>query len=215
MTSNERERCSFCGRDQTHDSERTRGIIGATICNDCVWNIAESLAKRPMQPRESAIDPMRLTPTKPALENLATVISVGRVQTQQDVSVMLLSLEFYADGFVVNGRIFGNRDGEDDATVTWFLVMDSQSQLSVSDDRDSQYPSLGREGSGSNQRFRFSESFVQVVNPMANELRIELSDLRWVRFDRHAPGDRSGDVLVPGPWSFSVSLSSPLGSPDQ
>ena len=140
------------------------------------------------------------------LSRLVRVLSVGQVQTISDITMMLLSIELYDDGFVMIGKILGSRRSEDDERIGWYIVFDAQSRYSVDDDQGGRYAPLRGQAGGNGHEFRFAYGFTPSLDPRAKELRVEFSELAWMRLDRNDRSDRSGDVHVRGPWVFLVPI---------
>jgi hypothetical protein len=142
----------------------------------------------------------------PSLLDLQRVIPVGQARTHGDVTVELLSLELYADGFVVNGRVLVGASTRDEASGNAFLMLDAQSRAHVDDDLGRAYVPTRLRGDGGRQEYRFGQAFSPSLPEGAKTLRIELANIRRARFDPLAPDDRSRDVRLEGPWVFQVPL---------
>jgi hypothetical protein len=69
----------------------------------------------------------------PVLLDLRRVVPVGQTQAHEGVSVELLSVELYTDGFIVNGRILAPGLAGDETNGAMFLVMDNQSRVRADD----------------------------------------------------------------------------------
>ena len=134
----------------------------------------------------------------PAFHDLVRVCAVAQTQVSDGISLTLLSLELYDDGFMGVFRLIPSSG----RPVPPVLSLDAR------DDRGGRYAghmSGGSGGPGDYCQWRLAYIFTPAVHAAARELYLEVSELRYLHYDK----DRGGlveDEVQRGPWVFPVSL---------
>lgn len=141
----------------------------------------------------------------PAQAELLRVIPIARQAVHDGVAIMLLSLESYADSFIVQGRLRIEQEAPSRPSIHRFPELHS---LEARDDRGNRYRSHQQGGGGSTRDWRFSFALTPALDPAAHELHIEIAELPWRRFDRNAPERQHEREVQPGPWAFTIPLPS-------
>ncbi len=182
------------------------------------WYRSMSRVYRLLHPRESAeeeryrenmerlgIDPETGMP--PELVTLERVIPVGQTQRLEEASLIMLSIESYAEGFLIHGRLLMDRAREEprffDPSVEHSVP--EIPALVVRDDRGHLYQAMSGGGSGGRREFRHEFRIRQPLDPQARELVLEVPEIRWQTFSpgKGAPRD---DQVMTGPWRFTAAL---------
>lgn len=134
----------------------------------------------------------------PAFHDLVRVCAVAQTQVSDGISLTLLSLELYDDGFMGVFRLVPGTS----RPVPPVLAVD------VRDDLGGRYAGQmggGSGGPGEYCQWRLAYIFTPAIHPAARELHLEVGELRYLHYDK----DRGGlveDEVQRGPWAFPVSL---------
>lgn len=148
---------------------------------------------------------------RPTLQELRHVVGIGETRQLEQAKFQLLSLEVYADGFLIRGRLRyllpppPAGSGHVQHPIISFRVHDDGGrmyQVSV--------VSGGGSGFGGGwYTWEFHSPGAPRLDPAARELQIVVEALRWVPF-RPAPQRWSYTLdLPPGGWRFAVALPKP------
>ncbi len=150
-------------------------------------------------------DPATGRPREP--ETLLRVIPIGQTVRLESESLMMLSIESYAEGFIVHGRLLSDQAPEEPPFFApiWTHTSPELQTLQVSDDRGHRYLVLAGGGGGGDREWRFEFRSGQPLDPQAGGLVLELPEIGWRRY---GPGSGEPEIerLVVGPWVFRVSL---------
>jgi hypothetical protein len=131
------------------------------------------------------------------LRQLLRVLPIAQSHRTESLELTLLSLEIYAEGFLLNGRV----DREGDIEVRrWPEVV-----LAASDEGDQDYRPLPCGGNGISTQWRFCFQFAPPLREAARELRIRVDEIRWRRPDR-ATSQLAVERTDSGPWTFTIPL---------
>lgn len=147
-----------------------------------------------MLPRPEALG------TLPSFRVPTKVIGSGQVEKRYDVTVTALSVESYREGFIVNLLIV--RDGPVARRPEYLPA--PELELVLQDDRAGRYQFRGL-GDGSGGRWRLAPRFTPELDRSARELRLEVREIRWYRFDMVSK-QRTLVQTQPGPWQFTIPL---------
>jgi hypothetical protein len=159
--------------------------------------------------RPVAAMPDVLTGPPPAMQELVGVVPIAQTQAHGGTVVTLFSVELYADGFVVHGRI----RREDRRPLSGAgASRQPVAQLRAGDERGGRYEARpGRLiGSDYDREWRFMQSFGPGVDPAARELRLDIAEVNWRRSEEIPSMSERTDVH-PGPWAFTIPLPPPPG----
>lgn len=130
------------------------------------------------------------------------VIGIGQSREVGSTTVSVLSLERYADGFVVQLRLLRRYPSPDVAQLT---VMPD---LAV-DDLGNRYEPMPHGGAGGGGRgisqWRHAFRFAPALAPEARTLLLFVLHIAWRRFDPDSP-DPVEVERQDGPWEFAVAL---------
>ncbi|MDP9353123.1 MAG: hypothetical protein M3P51_16505 [Chloroflexota bacterium] len=150
-------------------------------------------------------DPETGRPPEP--ETLLGVIPIGQTVRLESESLMMLSIESYAEGFVVHSRLLLDQAPEApnffDPPIAHSLP--ELGTLEVRDDRGHRYPVIAGGGGGGDREWRFEFRSGRPLDPQSQELVLELQQIGWRKF-RPSGGEAEVERLVVGPWTFRVSL---------
>lgn len=140
----------------------------------------------------------------PHAEELLRVIPIAQQQTRDGTTIELLSLECYDDGCILQARI---------RLVDPLPMTPEQHShphimnFTASDDQGTRYQDYAKGGSGNQWEWRFTHAFAPALPPDARELRLELPELHWWRFNHDAPETKNRQMEAQaGPWSFRIPL---------
>ncbi len=150
-------------------------------------------------------EPEHLSRAQPKHTELVRVIPVAQRQIHQNTELLLLSLEVYTDGFILQGRL--RRKTELPLPPTQYCMPAHLHMIMASDDLGTQFHGLPQGGGGSEGIWRFSHAFTPQLDPAARELRLELPELRWHIHDRADHKQPPQQEVVPGPWTFTIPLT--------
>jgi hypothetical protein len=135
---------------------------------------------------------------RPRLYALRRVRPIAQTQSQQGLEVTLLSLEEYAEGFLVNGLL--RREGAAEAIVFPEIA------LAATDNQGHGYASWPVAGTGSPNQWRFAYGLAPPLDASARQVAVEVT----VQRVRHLePGGRELVVnrVDLGPFSFTIPLA--------
>lgn len=178
---------------------------------DRVWDAALTMLGVPAEQRferPSKQEEANRAFMPPELRQLRRVIPIAQTRSAPDgaLSVTLISIEDYADGFRLRGT-FQVQDPPDEGGVwpggAWYhptLMMD------LVDDLGSQHRQRGPEGGGSKWRWTFNHSYTPALPATAEYLRLSIRELRWDRSDRDT-GVTDLHRRDPLGWSFTIPLA--------
>jgi hypothetical protein len=135
----------------------------------------------------------------PTLRDLLRVLPVARSEVRGGLTVRLLSLELYTDGFVAQTRLWPSEAAQpgDPQRRGPTLALDA------SDDRGGRYAGRLLGGHGDHREWRYTHVFTPALDPAARELRLEVPEVRWWR---GGPDGLHAAEAQPGPWAFTVEL---------
>ncbi len=134
----------------------------------------------------------------PAFHDLVRVCAVAQTQVSDGISLTLLSLELYDDGFMGVFRLVPGTSRPVPPVLT----------LEVRDDRGGRYSGQmggGSGGPGEYCQWRLAYIFTPAIHAAARELYLEVGELRYLHYDKDRGGLVEDDVQR-GPWVFPVSL---------
>lgn len=129
----------------------------------------------------------------PRLRDLLRVIPVAQSHTVDGVTVTLLSIETYADGFVATFRVIA----EPAPSGHRF----PQLVLEITDDQGNRYNGWPGGGVGDYEQWRLIHRFAPALAPNAQELHLDVTDVRW-----RTPGNQPEEKAEVGPWAFAVPI---------
>ena len=147
-------------------------------------------------------------PPPPALRELVDVIPVGRSARRGEVTLTLLSVERYGDGFVALFRLLQEHTAPDPALIAAPPM--PELRLQVIDDRSGAYDAWPHGGGGGGGHglldWRLGYVFAPAPDPGVRELRLTAAEIAWRRFDQEH-SDLVDAGTTPGPWTFVVPLA--------
>lgn len=142
----------------------------------------------------------------PELSELIRVVPIAQSQIQHGVTVMMLALELYTEGFVVTLRVlfddlwpFGDNP-EQFAT----LVVNLKVTTSSGTEWDSQMHHNVVSAAPKEGRFAFHLS--PALDSITNWVRFEVRSVLWLKRIPDSPY-RAVAQEIPGPWTFTMPLS--------
>jgi hypothetical protein len=158
--------------------------------------------RRGERDRDDATEP---PPPLPDLRELVEVVPIGETAQTGAATLTLLSLERYADGFLVRGRLLWNEEEPPAGDGDWHV--DHPVAVLAVDDRGTAYHGRNHGGGGGGASWRFDHAFSPAIDPAATELRLTVPALRWHRVSPPwAKRPAAEERTEPGPWSFAVPL---------
>jgi hypothetical protein len=137
----------------------------------------------------------------PLLGVLRWVAGVGQIQRRPGLEVIVLSLEAYDDGFVVNVRIWYERPRVRGVPELWLVATDEAGRR-----YQAGRPRRVRDGGRTDHRWRAAYTFAPALVETAEQLSLEAADLYWMQYDARRRRMAVAE-LHPGPWAFSVALA--------
>lgn len=144
----------------------------------------------------------------PTLHRLLRVVAVGQERRLEGGTLLVTTLESYAEGGIVFVRLLADEGPEetDDHDDEESRLEMPEPVLSVRDDRGHLY----RVGSiyssdGGEEEYYWEFRLLEPLDPEAGELTLVVAELEWPGAERGVdhPPVRSGQT---GPWEFRVSL---------
>ncbi|MDP9372661.1 MAG: hypothetical protein M3Q65_09460, partial [Chloroflexota bacterium] len=153
--------------------------------------------------REDALPPG----PPPQFDQLVRVVPIAQTREHDGTTVSLLSLEVYADGFLLHSRI---RFGQEQQQRRFGSGGPLEMTLDVRDDRGGEYRIWPGGGGGNPREWRFEHRCGRAPDPAARELRVTVTELRWRRLDREQRRMVTAGAQ-PGPWEFTVALGTNEG----
>jgi hypothetical protein len=157
---------------------------------------------RPLRRVQSPGEAMRLARVPgppPTLRELQRVLPIGQTQAHDGTAVTLFSLEAYAEGFLVNGRIVR----ETTATPGPKPIPLPEPAFNATDSTGRRYDAWRTGGRGDGHEWRFAYLFAPALDPSTTELRLVVTEMRWRRFGE---GEPPPVEVEPGAWTFTVTL---------
>lgn len=148
----------------------------------------------------------------PELRELIRVVSIGQSQVHNGVTVMMLALELYADGFVVTFRVLSDDSWPVRDTPEQHVNLEVD--LGVTTSSGSEYGgrklagsySFGADGCGADGwHARFLYQHAPALDASASWVRIEVPALYWLK-RLPDPPYRAPAHEITGPWTFTVAL---------
>lgn len=154
--------------------------------------------------------------SRPALENLLSVVAGGETQTHSDTTITLISLEVYADGVMTNfsvrywdehlQQMLGIRRKEHGILWPHFYIMASDGMGNIHTG-ESGGGSSGPSSLGERERWRTSGILTPTFAQDAHKIRLEIPELQLVEFATvSAPPFFTVQRTFPGPWVFDIAL---------
>lgn len=148
-----------------------------------------------------------LLPTPPAMNDLESVMPIAQMQRSAGGTLALLSLERYADGFLLHSLLFDPERSEASLRPRPSPDRPHRPHLvfTISDDRGNRYDAWPAGFSGHGGRWRFMTPFAPVIDPQAREMRVTVPPPVWERFDDRHPehvAEQQGQD-----WHFVVPLT--------
>jgi hypothetical protein len=132
---------------------------------------------------------------KPALRELLGVVAVAQVGMAADLEVTVLSLETYADGFLVNLRLLPLKGLAVAAQQLPVLAVEAN------DDRGGRYDGEARGVPWADaQQWRLSYAFQPALDPTAQTLHLRFPQVQWLS------SLGQGSETLTGPWAFTIAL---------
>ncbi len=141
------------------------------------------------------------------LRELERVIAVGQVRSYPGGRLILLSIEAYREGCLLQFRILTDEDPTSSAGAGTDLLLGVLPDLEVEarDDLGRRYPVLEGGSGGGGRESRHEMRIPRPLDPSAGELTVTVMTMRW----EDAGTGRRGRRLVreeTGPWVFPVPL---------
>ena len=145
--------------------------------------------------------------SRPELRELIGVVPIAQSQVHNGVTVIMLALELYADGFVVTSRVRSDDrwpfadDPEQFATLEVDLRVTTSSGSEYGGRMLHQGFSSGADG----WHGRFAYQYAPALDASASWVRIEVPALYWLK-RLPDPPYRAPAHEITGPWTFTVAL---------
>ncbi len=194
-----------------HQPLYQRGVVGWMRLMSTLYSLQHRRRREEYEhEREEMIerfgfDPQTGGPPEP--ETLLRVIPIAQTVGLESESLMMLSIESYAEGFIVHIRLLSHEEPE---PPELFSPIFSHSfpevgRLDVRDDRGNRYLVMQGGGGGSDRGWRFEFRSGQPLDPQARELTLEIPEIRWERHEYGHPYP-AVERVERGPWTFTVRL---------
>ena len=144
--------------------------------------------------------------THPELRDLLRVIPIGQTQQHEGMVLTLLALEVYADGCLLTVLM------QRDQVASWMMgdrmAQPESAKVTMADDCGGAY--TGRlDGLRSSTGLDFWQGRAEcactpTLDPAARELHVEISDVRWERWEETDQGElrRHEGEILDGPWVY-------------
>ncbi len=160
--------------------------------------------------REEMIEQLGFDPETgmpPELVTLERVLSVGQTARLEDATLMVLSIESYAEGFIIHSRLLMDHAPEEPAYFDprFEPSFPEVPSLDVRDDRGRRYQAMRTGGGGSGREFRYEFRSGQPLDSQARELVLKIPEVRWHTVSP-VRGEPREDHVLTGPWTFVVAL---------
>ena len=154
----------------------------------------------------------------PQPHRLLRVVPVVQTHDFADGSLTVVSLEIYADAFLVHTHlrypVDGREGGGEADPGTWRRVRLATPEVlfEATDDRGGGYGcwsggGYGGGGARGEMLWRRDYAFAPVLDPAARALRLAVSAIEWVRHDPAQPGPTVEATQAVG-WTLTIPLSS-------
>lgn len=167
------------------------------------FGYAPLAGRRDERDRDDAAERPRPPPT---LRDLVDVVPIGQTERAGAATLTLLSLERYADGFLVRGRLLWNGDEPSAGDGDWNV--DHPVVVLAADDRGTVYHGRNHGGGGGDASWRFDHAFAPAIAPTVAELRLTVPALRWHRASPPWTALSTAEERTdPGPWTFVVPFA--------
>ncbi len=143
----------------------------------------------------------------PELRELIRVVPIAQSQVHNGVTVMMLALELYVDGFMVTFRVLSDDPWpfRENPEEHGHLEVD----LGVTTSSGSEYGGRELGGSfytgGEGWYARFLYQHAPALDVSANWVRIEVPAMRWLKRLPDRPYRATAQEIT-GPWTFTVAL---------
>jgi Clp amino terminal domain, pathogenicity island component len=184
---------------------------------DFAWRRAYEMLGAPLEQHRSRPEPPPFTPPGPRLEDLRRVVPVAESRSAHGHTLTVLSLEDYADGFLVRTHLRTEAQPvRDRGFPEWPPKSHIGPRLIVTtaDDRGRSYmPSAFSQhwswGGGYPSPFAqgdFTPRFSPALADDAETLTLRVAELQWVR-QEHASGQARVELTQPLGWVFEMPLS--------
>lgn len=144
----------------------------------------------------------------PGLAELVRVLPIGQTRGGDGLTIALLSLESYADGFLVHCRVLlAEERPRPSLDGPPFPPFDHpRPALEAGDDRGGEYRVWPASGGGGGREWRFSFHAAPALDPAARELRLTIPEVRRERLDHQRRRPVTADARR-GPWTWTVGLT--------
>ncbi len=145
----------------------------------------------------------------PPLRTLLRVVAVGQEQRLEGGTLLVTTLESYAEGCIVFVRLLLDEAPEEaDSSDEELPYGMPEPVLSVRDDRGHRYrvgSVMSSGGGGEDVEYYWEFRILEPIHPDARELTMVVTELEWRGIDPSIdhPLIRSGQT---GPWTFRVAL---------
>ncbi len=139
---------------------------------------------------------------------LERVIPVAQSQRIEGGTLMVLSIDSYAEGCEVRLRLLLDQQLEPPVTTfdpRDFPPMPEMPDLIVHDDLGHRYPVLPGGGGGGGRGWEWTFHIHRPIDQAARALTLEISEIRWERHE-HRRGRSAVERVERGPWTFTVPL---------
>ncbi len=142
----------------------------------------------------------------PEMVTLQCVVAIGQLVRLSDSTLIMLSLESYAEGFLLNVRLLLDTEPEPSPVFGPPLERSFPKlrRLKARDDLGREYR-LFRTGGGGGREWRWEFRSNSPLLPDARELVLEVPEIRWETFSPET-GPPLTDRVESGPWQFTVAL---------
>ncbi len=141
-------------------------------------------------------------------DQLLYVVPVVQTYTTDDTTVTLFSLELFADGMRLRGRVTTvdrRVESRQNQSTAPFLI--PAINFRAADDLGDQYQLTAGGASGTLRRMEFAAVSRQPLSSSAKELRLELTEILWRDVGKN---NTEGIIRVqPVHWTFTVPTQRP------
>ena len=143
----------------------------------------------------------------PTLKDLVRVVPIGQSQVHGGVTVMMLALEQYADGFVVTFRVLSDEPWPFDIHREGFqhFEVDLRVTTASGTEYDGRMLHSGLSTRMEGWQGRFEYQHAPALDPTASWVRIEVLALHWLKRIPDPPFQAPAKEMT-GPWVFTVPL---------
>lgn len=152
---------------------------------------------------QAQLEALGATPVPaPELQTLLDVVPIAQTETHRGNAITLLSMERYAEGFLLHGRL----SLREPLVPIWGMLREPALRFAAEDERGRTFHTWGHGvGTAYGSASVFTHTFAPALAPDAKTLRFELSEIGWRPPDLfNGPGPAREPE--PGPWRFLVEL---------